>query len=149
MGDKEIYYFRKKTTMKKIILSLAILFPFVCFSQDLKPFDKTEFDTEKINSLYNKFSELAEREGVQDIKNILNYGNKNFSWINDEKVKKRRQKEFIVKQMYSMYAVIYLRELNAESEKEADFILFQFSKGQKSEIPIWDEIHKKIWSYLM
>ena len=108
--------------MNKLLL-LAILFSFACFSQDLKPYDKTEFDTEKINSLYNKFSEFAEREGAEDIKNILNYVNKNFSWVNDEKVKKRRQKEFIVKQMYSMFALVYLRELNAESEKEAEFIL--------------------------
>ena len=136
--------------MKKLLfIFLTLTFSSICFSQDLKPYDKTELDTEKINSLYNKFSELAEREGAEDIKNILNYGNKNFSWVNDEKVKKRRQKEFIVKQMYSMFAVVYLRELNAESEKEAEFILFQFSKGQKSEIPIWDEIHKKVWLYLM
>jgi hypothetical protein len=136
--------------MKKLLfIFLSLTFSSICFSQDLKPYDKTEFDTEKINSLYNKFSELAERDGAEDIKNIFNYGNKNFSWVNDEKVKKRRQKEFIVKQIYAMFAVVYLRELNAESEKEAEFILFQFSKGQKSEIPIWDEIHKKVWLYLM
>jgi hypothetical protein len=136
--------------MKKLLfILLTFTFSSICFSQDLKPFDKTEFDIERINSLYDKFSELAEREDTQEIKNIFNYVNKNFSWINDEKVKKRRQKEFIVKQMYSMFALVYLQEIKAESKEEAEFITIQFSKGGKSEKPIWDELHKKVWLFLM
>jgi hypothetical protein len=136
--------------MKKLLFTLiTLIFSIICFSQDLKPYDKNEFDIDRINSLYDKFFELAERKDAPEIKNILNYGNKNFSWISDEKVKKRRQKEYIVKQIYSMFALIYLRELNAESEEEAEFILIQFNKGRKSKKPIWDELHKKVWLFLM
>ena len=140
--------------MKKLLILLTTIISSVGFSQDinLKPFDKSEFDTERINQLYDTFSLWTDKDSKnfsQDVKNIYDYGNNNFSWINDSDLKTKRQKEYIVKQIYSMMAVVALQNMEADTEEEANYILLQFKKGSESEKPIWDEIHKKVWVLLM